>query len=343
MFRIKYHLCEEALSAEDIASAFSNPMESEENKVKPVETPPVPDPPTPPADAFVPRKEWDILKSSDDSFKLPENLSKDNEEQLLVDSIKSKFGIKEPELHPLAKQVQELAIKNPDITINDLVQDVQSQFIDVSKMSADERIATHLKMSYGVYDENENPDGLTEDDIKEHISKMTKVEKQELSKQIEKHVEAYNKEILDSYELKKKEEFESNYNLYVENANKLVTDVANQTSKLESIFGIPVSQEEHKAFLEEFKAFITPDKETRLRGIDTMLSDDVALYKLFVLSTKFGEEKVIQAITKGKETAKGDLFKKLGLTPNFSGSREQSGRIDNPETIVAAFSHAGSV
>ena len=37
-----------------------------------------------------------------------------------------------------------------------------------------------------------------------------------------------------------------------------------------------------------------------------------------------GEDKVMEIITIGREQTKEDLFKKLGLTPDFSGSQSQN-------------------
>jgi hypothetical protein len=289
------------------------------------------------ADDFKPSPIWDVFKSNAE-FKLPEGLNKDNESELLEAQLKAKYGSSNEDLHPLAKQINELAKQNPNLSINDLVNDVQSDFIDISKMSVEERISFHLKNIYGDYDEENNKDGMTDDDIKEYIGKLTKVEKNELSRQIEESVNAYNQKIIADYEEKQKESFAANYDKVIAENEKFVTEIKNKISSVDKIFGIPVSQEDHEAYLEEFKQFITPNKETGIRNIDLVLSDDVNLYKIFVALVKNGEGKVLETITKGRESTKEELFKKLGISPNFSSSRDKSDRMDDPESIVNALS-----
>jgi hypothetical protein len=75
-----------------------------------------------------------------------------------------------------------------------------------------------------------------------------------------------------------------------------------------------------------------------IRNIDLVLSDDVNLYKIFVALVKNGEGKVLETITKGRESTKEELFKKLGISPNFSSSRDKSDRMDDAESIAHALS-----
>ena len=74
--------------------------------------------------------------------------------------------------------------------------------------------------------------------------------------------------------------------------------------------------------MEEFEKALTPDKTTGLRQIDEILSNDMLLYKMYLTLVKHGEEKVMEFITKGKETAKEELFKKLEITPISTGSNK---------------------
>jgi hypothetical protein len=328
------------LTDEQVAAAFSSPVDSEENTVKP-ETKPKNEPPanTPADPGFKPSPMWDYF-TSDEGFKLPDGITKDNEKQLLEQQLKTKYGTK-PTLHPLAQQIQDMSEKNPNIDINDLIGGVQQDFIDLKGKTVDEKIAIHLYSHYGQYDEKENPEGLTDDDIKDYISKLNKIERTELAKQIEDNVKKYNDELLKSYDEKRKSEFLANYDKTVELNNKFVSEIETKISNVNSLFGISVSPEDKKAFIEEFRSFITPDKETMERPIDKLLSDDVTLFKLFVIAAKFGEEKVIEHITKGKESAKEEIFRKLKLTPEFSGSREEN--IQSDDSVLNAFKIAANI
>lgn len=273
---------------------------------------------------------WDVLKA-DEGFTMPDGLTAENEQELIKQLLAKKFGFDaQPELHPLAKQIQEMASTNPNLTINDLVNTVSEQYVDASKMSADEKISFDLFARYGVYDEEKNPDGLTDDDIKEHISKLTKIEKQEAAKIIEQNINEYNKKLTDEYAENNKKQYEEQYDGIVKQTKEAVSKLKIDLSKVDSIFGVPVSQEQHAKYLEEFERIATPDKTTHERVLDNILSNDMLLYKVFVAMVKNGEDKVIEMMTKGRESAKEELLKKLEITPNFSGgnTREYTGGKD---------------
>lgn len=344
-FEYKYPLMEKAgdegsgLSTdEQIATAFTNPVESEEviNSIKDMSKNDKPDG----VEEFKPSVIWDYFKS-DETFKLPEGITKENENELLEAQLKSKFGgdQQKPILHPLAQQIQEMAEKNPNLSINDLITTTQSEFVDISKYNDDEKIAFHFISQYGEYDAEKNPEGVTQDDIKNYTDKMTKIEKKEFIKAIEENVKAYNDKLISDYDTKRKEDFSANYDKLIETNNKHVDSLKTKLAETDTIFGIKVSPDERDAFVEEFRAFITPDKETMQSPLEKMLSDDVILFKTFVLAAKFGEDKVIEAITKGRESTKEELFRKLKLTPEFSGTREEQ-RSNDPDTIAKAWSKA---
>lgn len=262
---------------------------------------------------------WDSFKS-DEGFTLPEGLTAENEKQMLSEQAAKKFGIDVPVLHPLAKQIQDMSQTNPNLTINDLVNEVSNEFVDATKMSVDQKLSFDFFARYGKYDADNNPDGLTDQDVDEQIKSMTKIQKQELAAQVDKRIDEYNKSLMTEYESKNAEKYEANYNNILAINDKAINDIKMKVDKIDSIYGIPVSQEDHKNWIDEFKAFITPDKTTGVRKLDVMLSDDMALYKLFVMAVQ-GEDKFRELITQGRESTKEEIFKKLGLTPTFGGSR----------------------
>lgn len=274
-----------------------------------------------PAQAHVASPMWDILKS-DEGFVMPEGITSENEQELLRTHIAKKFGFdRGPELHPLARQVQEMAATNPNITISDIVNTVSEQYVDASRMSVDDKITFDLFARYGEYDAEKNPDGLTEEDIKEHISKMTKIEKQEAANIIERNINEYNSKLLEEYRQQNQQKYEERYENDVKHIKGAVDKLRIELSKVDSIYGVPVNQEQHKQWLEEFERIVTPDKATGARGLDEILSNDILLYKTYVIMAKFGEDKVIEIMTKGRESAKEELLKKFEITPNFTGTQ----------------------
>lgn len=288
---------------------------------------------------YTPSKDWDLVKDIE-GFEMPKDINAENEKELLKPFIAKKYGIETSatELHPLARQIQDMAKENPDITINDLVNTVSQQYVDASKLSVDQKIEFHLLNRYGRYDETDNPEGLTDDDIKEHISKLTKVEKNDLAKNIEKYIEEYNKSLTEDFKANQQKQFEAKYDTIIETLNKHYSKLEQDLSTVENVYGIPVNQDEHKVYLEEFKKLTTPDKATGLRGIDEILSNDVTLYKMFLLATKFGEDKVIEMITKGRESGKEELMKKLKITPTSTGTRSREQEPNSREAEIALLS-----
>lgn len=282
---------------------------------------------------FTPSKDWDLVKDIE-GFEMPSDLNADNEQELLKGYIAKKYDITTPELHPLAKQIQDMAAINPNITISDLVNDISSQYVDASNMTDDQVIAFDLFAQYGMYDETNNPDGITQEDVEEHISKLGKIEKNRLAKSIRSNIEEYNNSLTKRYEEANKAEQEKMYNKVVDEITKLHSKLEVDLAKVNSIYGIEVKPEDHKLYLEEFKKLTIPDKETYKRGIDEILSNDVMLYKLFVLATKFGEEKVIEQITKGRESGKEELMKKLKITPHVSGTQRTDQAPDSFEAEI---------
>ena len=191
---------------------------------------------------------WDIFKS-EEGFVMPEAITAENELELLKPFVEKKFGFEAPTLHPLAKQIQELSIQNPNITINDIVNDMSSRYIDSTQMDADDLIRFDLLARHGAYDEEKNKNGFTEDDIKEYIAKMTKVEKLEASRNIKSGIDSYNESIKAEYDKELEVKREEQMNTIIQNVKTGVSALQKDVVNLNSVFGVPVNQEQHKVYL----------------------------------------------------------------------------------------------
>ena len=267
---------------------------------------------------YTPSPLWDSFKDLE-GFKMPEKITAETENDLLRPFVAQKFGLEKPVLHPLAQQIQDLTATNPNLTINDLVTNVSEQYVDASKFSIDEKIAFDLKTRYGIYDSEKNPSGLTDDDILQEIGRMTKIQKQDAALVIDENIKNYNDNLVKEYKENQSATYEAQYNQMLSETKSELNTLKESLSKVDSIYGIPVNQETHDQFLAEFERVVIPNKETGERLIDDILSDNMTLYKMFVMVAKFGEEKVIETITKGREGGKEALLKSLSITPNFSG------------------------
>ena len=192
-------------------------------------------------------------------------------------------------------------------------------------MSVDEKIAFDLYNKFGRYDETTNPSGLTQEEVAEEISKMSKIQKLETARAVDSNVETYNQKLLSDYQEQQKAEYARNYDTIIANINTSVEDIKKSVIGLNSIYGIEMNADKQNGYLEEFKHFITPDKETGIRPLDKFLQDDINLYKLFVLGVKnSGEDTIVSLLTQGRENAKEALFTKLGITPTFSSNQRSN-------------------
>ena len=90
----------------------------------------------------------------------------------------------------MLQKVQEILATNPDIDIKQLTTELVGDTIDYDSMTADELIRHELYRKYGRYDEQTNKDGLTDDDINEELSKMSKVNKRISADSIKENLKA---------------------------------------------------------------------------------------------------------------------------------------------------------
>lgn len=275
--------------------------------------------------AFKPSAYWDIVKDVE-GFTMPEAITADNEMELLRPYVAKKFGI-EPvkeqsvNLHPYAAKVQEILSTNPDIDIKQLTTQLVGDNVDYDSMSSDELIRYELYRKYGHYDEQNNKDGLTEDDINDELSKMSKVNKRISADNIRENLKA---ESIKKQEALKEEVLRRNeqqINEYTESLNKTSSELLVKMTKVNDIYGIKLGQSELPVLIDEFKSFLTIPKDTGVRKIDEWLSNDENLFKMFVVMVKSGEDSFKELITRGREQAKKDILEKLFHSRTLEGSQ----------------------
>lgn len=278
-------------------------------------------------DEFIPSEQWKIF-SGMDGFEMPKDITKENEAEMMKPFAKKMFGIEDEQkvvLHPLTQKVNDMINSNPDITIGELAKQLSSNILDPKSMSLDEKINYYLLDQYGgKYDEQTNPNGLKDEDIEEYVSKLNTIDKKKIEKEVDIIIEKNNNELMDNYSKERDEQYEKAYNEYLTTIDTSLQKIKNSLSTTEEIYGVKVNSDTIDNYLDEFKEAVTLNKKTGERKIDELLSNDVDLFKFFVLLMQGGEDKVMEIITRGRETAKEDLFIKLGLTPNPEGSQSKS-------------------
>ena len=284
-------------------------------------------------DTFSPSVDWDIVKGIE-GFKMPENLTKENEQEMLLPYIKQRFGIedkREAVLHPVTQQIQDVLAVNPEMSLTDVVKEISGNIRDASTMSLEDKVRWKIFKEYGGrYDETSNPEGLRDEDVQLHLDKMDVIEKRKMAKDVDAEINAENETSLKAYKEKLAGQYEENYNNIVKNIENASVEIKSNLSSVEDIYGFPVNQEQLGGLIQEFKDFTTPNKETGASKLDEMLSDNTLLFKAFVVLMN-GEEKMRELLTRGREDAKAAILEKLKLTPTFGGSQRGDDRKMTPE------------
>ena len=184
----------------------------------------------------------------------------------------------------------------------------------------------YLYKTYGKYDEKTNPDGLTEQDVKDHLSKMGKIERLNFEKEAAKHFEgnksAKMEEYLTERQAKNTKAFEDSVAAMQSIADKGIEISA----KIKDIQGVEVSQTELAEFNKVYPDLVKPRKESGLAPILEILyeMDPDELYKFtFMLTKKEGYFK--DQISEKINEVKTGLKKKLKLTPRESKGASEEG------------------
>ena len=288
---------------------------------------------------FKPSSYWDIVKDTE-GFEMPENVTKENEMELLKPYIAKKFGIEEKEpviieehIHPVAKKVQDLYQSNPNITLTEVARELTSDIIDTGKMTDDQLIRMDFIDRFGLYDEEKNPEGVTEEEIEESIEGMSRLDKKQRAALIKESIEARNIKREKEHLAVTEQQRDKAYNDYLEVVEKTSSDLLAGLKETTDIYGVKVSQSDLSEYLKEFKDFLKPDKATGERKLDKWLSNDQTLFKLFVLDVMRGEDSMKELITQGREAAKEEILNRLKLTPPTKGSQGTRLNMQDPETI----------
>lgn len=291
-------------------------------------------------DPFKPSPYWDMVKDVE-GFEMPAEVNAENEMDLLRPLVMKKFQIEAPDptpitekIHPYAARVLEIVESNPEASITDIAKQLSEATVDYTSMSPDELIRYDILKRYGAYDPQTNPDGLTDEEISDEISKMGKLHKRQMADNIKDSLKAESEQQKQEYQTKLQERREAARTEYLKELEKTTTDLFADMSKVSDIYGIKLGQSELKTYLQEFKEFSTPSPETGVRKLDEWLSNNQNLFKLFVISLKSGEDGMRELITKGREQAKEDIFRALALSPTLEGSGGKKMTIAGPEDIA---------
>ncbi|MFP4046151.1 MAG: hypothetical protein ACLFT4_00145 [Bacteroidales bacterium] len=290
---------------------------------------------------YTPDPAWDTLKKmlpkdKQKEFKVPEDINKENELDLLKEEFSKHVGGQEkpepnPYLHPIARDLQKEFMEKGEKFDFKAWQNKISSVADVESvksMSDDDLIRKEVVNKYGIASE-ENPDGLEEKDIEDYIKGMNKIQKKELSSQIRekalKEAEQFNPKDLTPQKIepeKIKEELDKELNKIFEKAEKEPIEIA----------GVPISKalkEDRDGIVEAF----TPNEDGH-RPIDKMLQGDSDLLKFYFMATKgddFFKSLLSDKELRGKMR---DYIEKLDDDPDSKFSFDKTGSKEIDESML---------
>ena len=177
----------------------------------------------------------------------------------------------------------------------------------------------------------ENPNGLTDDEIDEEINSYTpmqlKVQHANLLKEYYSNVEAQKAGVNEQVKTAKQ-------NISKEKENELaanINSVIERNKDREEIAGVAFSEADRKALPEFFKSVVSVDPKTNITLLDQMLKDDDFLYEVVGVIYKMQQGGFKKEINDMKESLKQSIFDKLGLTPEGIGG----GSLSVPEGFDA--------
>lgn len=188
---------------------------------------------------------------------------------------------------------------------------------------------TYLKANY--LKTEDNPDGLTEEELAEELTKMSPLQLKTTTTQLRQELRQY-------FDKEKEARKMAKIN-YAEFNNKELETLGSQTiernkDKME-YFGIPLKENEKKEVDEAYKEWIKV-KENGKSLLQEHLENDDVLYQVVALLHK-GETGVKGKLTEIKESVKESIIKRLGLEPLDTGGGNASSRSTtdfNPNVLI---------
>jgi hypothetical protein len=289
---------------------------------------------------FVPDQRWETYKSflpeqEKESFKLPEDISKENEEELLLNAFKGVFKDEEKEsnngLHPLAASLQKSVMeKGEEFNPVEWFREMQTA-LDVEGMQSmkDEDIVRDLLISQHGLKSEENPKGFTQEQFDDYISKMDAISLRQKANEV-REVKVKASENLMKFENPKPMEVEEIKKIVDSDLEKII-----KSEKALDVAGYDIRKAIDDETLKEISNMFVPEKVGALSLIQQKLSNPEwysnALVKLAYLETKSGSEMINHMLSEKETRLKHlELIQKLDDDPRFGSSFKNQ---QNPNKI----------
>ena len=285
----------------DVLGAFKAPAGQE--SVNPEEGSQTEKPVEKPAEEkFTPSQAWSVLKEKF-NVEMPEDVSAENEFDVLTNVINTIEPPKVPEFHPVAMELNQ-KLSDPEFKMDEWISK-QAESINVMNLKGEDFLRKALPMEYPT---------ATEEDIEEIIQEMgssgsMKLQELDLKKKIQQNREA-QQEIAQQQQQQQYEQALSKEN---ERVAKEAEQLFAKTKNVTEIYGIPISEADRDNYNQVFRELITIDKQGRVPLQELLQSnEDVWKFAYVVLN---GAPKIKEALFNAKEGTKAQIFSKLRSTP----------------------------
>jgi hypothetical protein len=263
---------------------------------------------------------------------------KENEEQSATATTQTATQQQDNTQQSEQQEQQQTTKKSGAINISELPEDLQELILasqnegfdyqkynerkskqkEIQELPAKDFLSLYYKSMYGKTEQN--PNGLTDEEIQEEISTYSPMQ---IKIQHNNLLSEYNKTV-EQERAKVKEQLQSTKTIITkeeqENLTKNINETIERNKDKKEIAGVPLSEADVKVLPEFFKSIVSVNSETGTTPLDDMLQDDDFLYEVAGVIYKMKQGGFKKEISDMKESIKQNIFDKLGLTPEGTGT-----------------------
>ena len=264
---------------------------------------------------FKPSPMWDYVKTKlpedkREEFKLPEDINAENEQEYIDKYLSDVYSSdSKMDLHPLADEIQRRVQADPNFNPAEWVKE-QYRNVDINNISDKELIKERYLNEIGLKSDD-NPDGITEEEIDSEIEKMNLLDRKAMAKKLReaKAQEIQSKYSTDGYkklteeELSKKiKEYKSQVDDFI--SKRFAEDRENPEDS-RKFAGIDLGEAKYQEFKDVFKEMLIPNDNGVIpirAKLEEVLLDDNKLEE-FAKYLHFKDE-IGKAVTKARNEGK---------------------------------------
>ena len=227
---------------------------------------------------------WGKIKSAyegqvgEGKFKMPEGVTKENEFEQLIGFLQSNL---EPNLEGVPEEAREIIElhRKGEYDPQEYFQKRSVEQGGIRNLPDKEFLFQMYKARDGKSDKN--PDGLTDQEIREDLNKLSKLELRDKALNARTAVNRNIQERKQKEEQDRTQKMHEAIEKYETERRKIASKVVNQLQGKKEAFGIPIPEEDKKQFDEKgFWEMVKLNPKTGMNKVAELLSDDKVLYEV---------------------------------------------------------------